>query len=145
MTFFSLKIKGREVDWVQCDGGCNKWFHMLCVGLVKSQMKLEDEFICEDCKGKRSTRTTGNTIAGNASRRLKSQTQNGSGSTTATANGNGNGTAGSNKRLTRSKEEGSREKGNSSKSIDSSVDISKINESKPNNNTKSNTQSVSIS
>lgn len=41
---------GREVDWVQCDGGCNEWFHMLCVGLVKSQVKADDEFVCKKCK-----------------------------------------------------------------------------------------------
>lgn len=41
---------GSEVDWVQCDGGCNKWFHMYCVGLNKSQIKPEDDYICNACQ-----------------------------------------------------------------------------------------------
>lgn len=49
---------GREVDWVQCDGGCNEWFHMLCVGLVKSQIKADDDFICKKCKKVTSTTAT---------------------------------------------------------------------------------------
>lgn len=51
LQFFSfLFFAGREVDWVQCDGGCNEWFHMLCVGLIKSQVKPDDDFICKKCK-----------------------------------------------------------------------------------------------
>lgn len=41
---------GREVDWVQCDGGCNKWYHMYCVGLVKNQIKADEDFVCKKCK-----------------------------------------------------------------------------------------------
>lgn len=41
---------GREVDWVQCDGGCNKWYHMYCVGLVKNQIKADEEYVCKKCK-----------------------------------------------------------------------------------------------
>ncbi|EDV31945.1 uncharacterized protein Dana_GF14289 [Drosophila ananassae] len=43
------KPTGREVDWVQCDGGCNEWFHMYCVGLIRSQIKPDDDYICIRC------------------------------------------------------------------------------------------------
>lgn len=43
------KPTGREVDWVQCDGGCNEWFHMYCVGLNRSQIKADDDYICIRC------------------------------------------------------------------------------------------------
>lgn len=43
-------LAGREVDWVQCDGGCNKWYHMYCVGLVKNQIKADEDFVCKKCK-----------------------------------------------------------------------------------------------
>lgn len=43
-------MTGREVDWVQCDGGCDGWFHMLCVGLDKTELAEEDDYICSNCK-----------------------------------------------------------------------------------------------
>ncbi|XP_055857756.1 lysine-specific demethylase lid-like [Episyrphus balteatus] len=43
------KPSGREVDWVQCDGGCNEWFHMFCVGLDRKQIKPDDDYICKRC------------------------------------------------------------------------------------------------
>jgi len=43
------KPTGREVDWVQCDGGCNEWFHMYCVGLNRNQIKADDDYICIRC------------------------------------------------------------------------------------------------
>ncbi|XP_054741421.1 lysine-specific demethylase lid [Anastrepha obliqua] len=43
------KPTGREVDWVQCDGGCNEWFHMYCVGLNRSQIKADDDYFCIRC------------------------------------------------------------------------------------------------
>ncbi|KAH0545651.1 hypothetical protein KQX54_002028, partial [Cotesia glomerata] len=45
-----LRPNGREVDWVQCDGGCNGWFHMHCVGLDKTELAEEDDYICSNCK-----------------------------------------------------------------------------------------------
>lgn len=47
---FNYLFAGREVDWVQCDGGCNKWYHMYCVGLVKNQIKADEDFVCKKCK-----------------------------------------------------------------------------------------------
>ncbi|XP_055922629.1 lysine-specific demethylase 5 [Eupeodes corollae] len=53
------KPTGREVDWVQCDGGCNEWFHMYCVGLNRSQIKADDDYICLRCaKANPSPQTT---------------------------------------------------------------------------------------
>ncbi|KAK0162000.1 hypothetical protein PV327_008383 [Microctonus hyperodae] len=45
-----LRPNGREVDWVQCDGGCNGWFHMHCVGLDRTELAEEDDYICSNCK-----------------------------------------------------------------------------------------------
>lgn len=45
-----FSLVGSEVDWVQCDGGCNKWFHMYCVGIDKTQIKPDEDFICNFCK-----------------------------------------------------------------------------------------------
>ncbi|XP_015598922.1 lysine-specific demethylase lid isoform X2 [Cephus cinctus] len=45
-----LRPSGREVDWVQCDGGCEGWFHMHCVGLDRTEIAEEDDYICSNCK-----------------------------------------------------------------------------------------------
>ncbi|XP_056128822.1 lysine (K)-specific demethylase 5Ba [Lampris incognitus] len=37
-----------EVNWVQCDGSCNQWFHQVCVGLSSEQAEKED-YICISC------------------------------------------------------------------------------------------------
>ncbi|KAI5645923.1 PHD-finger domain-containing protein [Phthorimaea operculella] len=42
-----------KVDWVQCDGGCDQWFHMHCVGLVKSSLREDDDYFCNNCKEKK--------------------------------------------------------------------------------------------
>ncbi|KAJ2954973.1 hypothetical protein O0L34_g3316 [Tuta absoluta] len=42
-----------KVDWVQCDGGCDQWFHMHCVGLVKSSLRDDDDYFCNTCKEKK--------------------------------------------------------------------------------------------
>ncbi|XP_075987464.1 lysine demethylase 5 isoform X2 [Anticarsia gemmatalis] len=38
-----------KVDWVQCDGGCDQWFHMHCVGLAKGALRAEDDYFCGSC------------------------------------------------------------------------------------------------
>lgn len=53
------KPTGREVDWVQCDGGCNEWFHMYCVGLNRSQIKADDDYICIRCSKNMSVTAPG--------------------------------------------------------------------------------------
>lgn len=44
-----LRPEGDQVDWVQCDGGCEQWFHMSCVNLKKTDLKEDQEYICETC------------------------------------------------------------------------------------------------
>uniref|UniRef100_A0A7N6B8M6 [histone H3]-trimethyl-L-lysine(4) demethylase n=1 Tax=Anabas testudineus TaxID=64144 RepID=A0A7N6B8M6_ANATE len=40
--------EGDEVDWVQCDGSCNQWFHQACVG-VTPEMAEKEDYICVRC------------------------------------------------------------------------------------------------
>lgn len=40
--------EGEEVDWVQCDGSCNQWFHQVCVG-VTSEMAEKEDYVCIRC------------------------------------------------------------------------------------------------
>ncbi|XP_067360830.1 lysine (K)-specific demethylase 5Ba isoform X2 [Channa argus] len=40
--------EGDEVNWVQCDGSCNQWFHQICVGLSAERAEKED-YICISC------------------------------------------------------------------------------------------------
>uniref|UniRef100_A0A8C6KJZ6 [histone H3]-trimethyl-L-lysine(4) demethylase n=1 Tax=Nothobranchius furzeri TaxID=105023 RepID=A0A8C6KJZ6_NOTFU len=40
-----------KVDWVQCDGGCDEWFHQVCVG-VSCEMAENEDYICVDCSEK---------------------------------------------------------------------------------------------
>ena len=39
---------GDAVNWVQCDK-CELWFHLLCVGLCKDELKEEEDYVCESC------------------------------------------------------------------------------------------------
>ncbi|KAG5830503.1 hypothetical protein ANANG_G00311350 [Anguilla anguilla] len=40
-----------KVDWVQCDGGCEEWFHQVCVG-VTCEMAENEDYICMGCSRK---------------------------------------------------------------------------------------------
>ncbi|XP_036388458.1 lysine-specific demethylase 5B-B isoform X1 [Megalops cyprinoides] len=40
--------EGDEVDWVQCDGSCNQWFHQICVG-VSAELAEKEDYICVSC------------------------------------------------------------------------------------------------
>uniref|UniRef100_A0A803TG81 Lysine-specific demethylase 5A n=1 Tax=Anolis carolinensis TaxID=28377 RepID=A0A803TG81_ANOCA len=40
-----------KVDWVQCDGGCDEWFHQVCVG-VSPEMAESEDYICINCANK---------------------------------------------------------------------------------------------
>ncbi|XP_067284500.1 lysine-specific demethylase 5A isoform X2 [Pseudorasbora parva] len=42
-----------KVDWVQCDGGCDEWFHQVCVG-VSCEMAESEDYICSACSRKAS-------------------------------------------------------------------------------------------
>ncbi|KFQ95593.1 Lysine-specific demethylase 5B, partial [Nipponia nippon] len=48
-----LQPEGDEVDWVQCDGSCNQWFHQVCVG-ISPEMAEKEDYICVSCTGKDS-------------------------------------------------------------------------------------------
>lgn len=43
---------GDEVNWVQCDGGCDGWFHQVCVG-VSTEMAEKEDYICLRCTRRR--------------------------------------------------------------------------------------------
>ncbi|KAF8765195.1 Lysine-specific demethylase 5C like protein [Argiope bruennichi] len=44
-----LRPIGEAVNWVQCDGGCEQWFHLLCVGLDMSEVSETEDYICPNC------------------------------------------------------------------------------------------------
>ncbi|XP_041348681.1 lysine-specific demethylase 5A-like isoform X2 [Gigantopelta aegis] len=44
-----LKPVGEEVNWVQCDK-CEKWLHLLCVGLSKEEVSEDMDYVCFECK-----------------------------------------------------------------------------------------------
>lgn len=46
-----------KVDWVQCDGGCDEWFHQVCVG-VSCEMAENEDYICSACSHKASVAVT---------------------------------------------------------------------------------------
>ncbi|XP_030021765.1 lysine-specific demethylase 5B isoform X2 [Manduca sexta] len=48
-----LRPTGKEVDWVQCDGGCDQWFHMHCVGLSRGALREDDDYVCGNCARQR--------------------------------------------------------------------------------------------
>ncbi|XP_072946087.1 lysine-specific demethylase 5 [Epargyreus clarus] len=48
-----LRPTGKEVDWVQCDGGCDQWFHMHCVGLNRNALREDDDYVCGSCAERR--------------------------------------------------------------------------------------------
>ncbi|XP_077565840.1 lysine-specific demethylase 5A [Stigmatopora nigra] len=56
-----------KVDWVQCDGGCDEWFHQVCVG-VSCEMAENEDYICVDCtlKATGSRRGGGNSAEAEA-------------------------------------------------------------------------------
>lgn len=37
------------MNWVQCDGGCEQWFHLLCVGLDVTEVSETEDYICPNC------------------------------------------------------------------------------------------------
>lgn len=43
-----LLPEGDEVDWVQCDGSCNQWFHQACVGMTPELARSQD-YVCVAC------------------------------------------------------------------------------------------------
>lgn len=153
---FETKIfhLGREVDWIQCDGGCSGWFHMLCVGININQVKADDDYICKKCKRTPTNQTTDEKATGTATTTTPTPTIDSSKkvkTSQVSSVNNGTATASSNiaivkKRLTRSKDENSREKVNAlSDSNEHSIDNSKENDLRPNNSTKNDSQTINTS
>lgn len=50
-----------QVDWVQCDGGCDEWFHQVCVG-VSCEMAENEDYICVDCSRKAAGASAGGAV-----------------------------------------------------------------------------------
>ncbi|XP_012502902.1 PREDICTED: LOW QUALITY PROTEIN: lysine-specific demethylase 5A [Propithecus coquereli] len=48
----------KKVDWVQCDGGCDEWFHQVCVG-VSPEMAENEDYICINCAKKQGPDSPG--------------------------------------------------------------------------------------
>ncbi|KAH9495294.1 Lysine-specific demethylase 5A [Bulinus truncatus] len=48
-AFKCQRPTGEAVNWVQCDR-CELWFHLLCVGLKKEEVRDEDDYVCFSCK-----------------------------------------------------------------------------------------------
>lgn len=42
-------FKDKTIDWVDCDGNCGRWFHVICI--IRSQSKADPKhFVCPSCK-----------------------------------------------------------------------------------------------
>lgn len=50
-VFICVSLCALQVDWVQCDGGCDEWFHQVCVG-VSCEMAENEDYICMACSRK---------------------------------------------------------------------------------------------
>lgn len=46
---------------MQCDGGCDEWFHQVCVG-VSCEMAENEDYICMDCSHKATGGDGGMTV-----------------------------------------------------------------------------------
>lgn len=46
---------------MQCDGGCDEWFHQVCVG-VSCEMAENEDYICMDCSQKAVGVVEGTTV-----------------------------------------------------------------------------------
>lgn len=47
---------------MQCDGGCDEWFHQVCVG-VSCEMAENEDYICVDCSRKAAGTSGGGEMA----------------------------------------------------------------------------------
>lgn len=48
LRFIYLPFDLFQVDWVQCDGRCNQWFHQVCVG-VTAELAEKEDYVCDNC------------------------------------------------------------------------------------------------
>uniref|UniRef100_A0A3T1CWC7 [histone H3]-trimethyl-L-lysine(4) demethylase n=1 Tax=Polyandrocarpa misakiensis TaxID=7723 RepID=A0A3T1CWC7_POLMI len=65
---------GEEVDWLQCDGGCEAWFHCVCVSVTAEEARNLD-YVCEKCT---SAKTLCMSNGGKANSPLQRQNSDGS-------------------------------------------------------------------
>ena len=42
-------LKGKDIDWVQCDG-CDKWLHAYCIGISIEMIEKMEKFYCQNCE-----------------------------------------------------------------------------------------------
>ena len=53
-TCNQMQYNGREgeatIDWIKCEGSCNRWFHIPCAGFSDQEVKKVAKFICKDCE-----------------------------------------------------------------------------------------------
>jgi len=46
-----LRPEVDQVNWVQCDGVCEGWFHQLCIGITSpEQLDQLEQFFCTKCR-----------------------------------------------------------------------------------------------
>ena len=49
-----MQYNGREgeltINWINCEGSCNGWFHIPCAGLTDQEVKKVAKFICPGCE-----------------------------------------------------------------------------------------------
>ncbi|KAK5946355.1 JmjC domain-containing histone demethylation protein 1 [Knufia obscura] len=60
-TCDQMQYNGREgeatIDWIKCEGSCNRWFHIPCAGFSDHEVKKVAKFICKDCEPKHGQTT----------------------------------------------------------------------------------------
>ncbi|XP_076819433.1 lysine-specific demethylase 5A-like isoform X2 [Clavelina lepadiformis] len=56
-----LQPVGEEVDWLQCDGGCEQWFHCVCVKISASEAS-ECEYVCDACRKQKENEHSGTSM-----------------------------------------------------------------------------------
>ncbi|TKR89430.1 hypothetical protein L596_013535 [Steinernema carpocapsae] len=44
-----IKPCSQEVNWIQCQSGCERWFHYVCIGLTISQVSETSFWGCSQC------------------------------------------------------------------------------------------------
>ena len=55
ISTLTLLIPTGSIKWVQCDGGCNRWFHLACVG--RTRIGKKENYWCPTCTEARQNST----------------------------------------------------------------------------------------
>lgn len=48
--FCLCQLPADDRPYIACDGGCNRWFHYSCLGLLQQDVDLIGEYICRECR-----------------------------------------------------------------------------------------------